>query len=63
MTAATYQPIKLWNADLNITPAVVKKSLDFLVEIGDLPAPAPPPERYLDRRYIEAVNRELRAIR
>jgi NitT/TauT family transport system substrate-binding protein len=49
--------IKLWNADLNITPAVVQKSLDFLVEIGDLPAPAPPPERYLDRRYIETVNR------
>jgi ABC-type nitrate/sulfonate/bicarbonate transport system substrate-binding protein len=35
--------IKLWNADLNITPAVVQKSLDFLVEIADLPAPPRPP--------------------
>ncbi len=52
------EQLKLWNADLNITPAVVQKSLDFLTEIGDLPAPAPPAERYLDRRYIEAVNRQ-----
>jgi NitT/TauT family transport system substrate-binding protein len=51
------EQLKLWNSDLNITPATVQKSLDFLLEVGELSAPLPPAERFLDRRYIEEANR------
>ncbi len=48
--------LKLWNPDLNLTPALVQKSIDFLGSIGDLTPPLPTPDKYLDGQYVQRMN-------
>jgi ABC-type nitrate/sulfonate/bicarbonate transport system substrate-binding protein len=51
------EQIKLWSPDLDLPASTVQKSIDFLAQIGELTAPLPSPDKYLDRRYIEEANR------
>lgn len=51
------EQLKLWSPDLDLPPSQVQKSLDFMAEVGELTPPLPPPGRYLDRRYLEELNR------
>jgi NitT/TauT family transport system substrate-binding protein len=48
--------LKIWSADLTLTPALVQKSIDFLGSIGDLTPPLPPVTKYLDPQYTQRLN-------
>jgi ABC-type nitrate/sulfonate/bicarbonate transport system substrate-binding protein len=56
ITYDEYVPRKVHS--LAITPEQVQGALDSLVELGQLNAPAPPPERYLDLTYLRRLGQE-----
>jgi ABC-type nitrate/sulfonate/bicarbonate transport system substrate-binding protein len=51
------EQLKPWSPALDLPPATVQKSIDFMAEIGELTPPLPPPSRYIDRRFLEALQR------
>jgi ABC-type nitrate/sulfonate/bicarbonate transport system substrate-binding protein len=51
------EQLKVWDPNLAIPTNGVQKSIDFMTEIGELTPPIPPSDRFVDRRYIEEVNR------
>jgi ABC-type nitrate/sulfonate/bicarbonate transport system substrate-binding protein len=46
--------------DLGLTPEEVQKVIDYIVEMGDLPAPGPDPRRFVDTSYLEQAAARLR---
>jgi ABC-type nitrate/sulfonate/bicarbonate transport system substrate-binding protein len=54
ITYDEYVPRKVHS--LAITPDQVQGALDTLVELGQLSAPPPAPERYLDLAYLQRLG-------
>ena len=51
------EQLKVWSPEIDLPPAQVQKSLDFMAEIGELTPPLPAPQRYMDRRYLDELHR------
>jgi hypothetical protein len=47
---------RVFPADPVVSLAGLRVALEDMVAVGELPAPPPPPEKYVDGRYLERAK-------